>query len=496
MDKIKNLGEVYTPSWVVNLILKECGFIDDKDKFKKKIIDPACGDGAFLGEILKILIKENCPIDIIPDLIYGWDINKKAIKECISNLNQILKDNKIEIKVKWKNIEARNSIKFNNKNTDLFDYVVGNPPYVRIQNLNQKQRIYIQKNYSFCKNGSTDLYIAFFELGQKLLNKTGILSFISPNGYIKNNTGKAIRDFFIKNKSIKSIIDFGDIQIFDGVTTYTIITTINKEENNSFMCRKIDNVGKINEQFIVSLKELDKEYWILQNSKVLKSINTVGTELGKIAKIRVGIATLSDSCFIFKNPIFCDNFVIIKPIIDGNEMEYKIEKNILKPIIKGSTLKSTNHNQNIWILFPYKKENGKHIIIPENEIKEFFPLAYSYLSSIKWKLDLRDGGKKNKVAWYAFGRSQGLDTSFGKKIITSPINEKPKFIVCEDENSTFYSGYGIFYDGDLYKLCEKLNSNGMELFINSSSKNYRGGFKSYSKTFIKNYKIIDDMDRK
>ncbi len=101
----------------------------------------------------------------------------------------------------------------------------------------------------------------------------------------------------------------------------------------------------------------------------------------------------------------------------------------------------------------------------------------------------RDKGKPNPVAWYAFGRSQGLDTSFGKKILTSPLNKKPNFIVWEKEDYTFYAGYCIKYDGDLYELAKELNSSDMEFYINHVSRSYQNNYKSYSKTFIKNFGI-------
>ncbi|MEG0162324.1 MAG: hypothetical protein RR652_00145, partial [Mucinivorans sp.] len=162
---------------------------------------------------------------------------------------------------------------------------------------------------------------------------------------------------------------------------------------------------------------------------------------------------------------------------------------ILKPIIKGSTLKSNDQIITEWVLFPYYRVNGKHTIIPENILKEKYPLAYQYLSSVRLELDNRDNGKTNPVAWYAFGRSQGLDTSFGKKIIFSPMNLKPKFIYYENEDCTFYSGYCIKYADNIEELLPQLNSDRMEDFIAVSSRDYRGGWKAYNKKVVANYLV-------
>ncbi len=148
------------------------------------------------------------------------------------------------------------------------------------------------------------------------------------------------------------------------------------------------------------------------------------------------------------------------------------------------------------LLFPYQKINGKHKIIPEETLKNNFPLAYNYLLSIKNELDKRDNGKTNPVAWYAFGRSQGLDTSFGKKILFSPMNNKPNFILVENEESTFYSGYCIKYQGDYAFLLEQLNSQRLADFIAVSSRDFRGGWKAYNKKALEEFTILKPQDKK
>jgi adenine-specific DNA-methyltransferase len=218
----------------------------------------------------------------------------------------------------------------------------------------------------------------------------------------------------------------------------------------------------------------------------LSEIKNNGVPLGRLTKIHTGIATLADKFYIFRNPKFIGKFA---KITLKNGQEFKIEKDILKKIIKASTWKNTNDEQNIYIIFPYKKINNKNSIIDEDEMQEKFPLTLNYFKNIKNDLLKRDKGKKNPVSWYAFGRSQGLDTAFGKKIITAPMNLKPKFIVCEEENTLYYAGYSIIYDGDLAKLADKLNSDDMKFFIEHTSKDYQHGYKSYAKSFIKDFCI-------
>ncbi|CEG11325.1 hypothetical protein MSIBF_A1390001 [groundwater metagenome] len=317
-----------------------------------------------------------------------------------------------------------------------------------------------------------------------------MFGFITPNTYLKTSAGKDLR-LFIKQKNIlDTLIDFEHHQIFDNATTYVLITILNKEHQEKYFKLYKGNSSKEIE-FVdnIDLKNLNDENWILASNKILEKVNIIekkGIPLSRIAEIHVGITTLADKYYIFKNPTIKDKIVIIN-LKDGRKFE--IEKDILKPIVKVSVLKNANEEQNRFIIFPYKKVKGKHQIIPEDELKNKYPLTYGYFTQIKDILSARDKGKPNPLCWYAFGRSQGLDTSFGGKILTSPINLKPKFIVWNKNDYTFYAGYCIKYQGDLNWLADILNSYDMEFYIKTISRNYQNNYKSFAKSFIRNFSI-------
>ncbi len=498
----KENGIVYTPAWIVALILKELHY-NTKNILYKKIIDPACGDGAFLSEIVQRFInkakkeklKEKEIINLLENNIYGFDIDFEAAQKCKNILNEIVLQHKIG-KVNWKiynfdSLEKSNILKFK----DFFDFVVGNPPYIRIQHLGKARRDNLQENWDFCRNGSMDIYIAFFELGYFLLNKQGRLGYITPNTYLKTSSGKILRQFLKFKGCLETLIDFGHHQLFDEATTYSAITILDKEHYRQvfhFYRGEDEQVFYVDE---IDLNKLNIDNWVLTPNKIakkIKEIETRGAPLEKIARIHVGITTLADGFYIFQRPKIISKIAEIK-LKDGRT--FKIEKDILKPIIKASVLKDSNDEQFRHIIFPYKKVNGKHVIIPEEELSKNYPFAHKYFLSIKDILLSRDKGKPNPVAWYAFGRSQGLDTSFGKKILTSPMNIKPNFIVWGKEEYTFYAGYCIKFDGDLNWLVSQLNSEDMNFYIKNVGRDYRHGYKSYAKSFIKNFGICDYQNK-
>ena len=423
--------------------------------------------------------------------IFGFDIDKSATEKCISILDDITSEYNIK-GVKWNILETDSLDKFFvNKFFNSFDFVIGNPPYIRIQHLGTKRREKIQNEWNLCQKGSTDIFITFFELGYYLLNKNGRLGYITPNTYLKTKAGEDLRNFIKYNKILKTLIDFEHNQLFDNVTTYSLITILDKNHRkNTFSLFKGDkqNINYINE---INVENLNNDNWILTSNNILEKLNNIerrGFSLNQIAKIHVGITTLADDYYIFKGPIIKGNLAEIQ-LRDGRT--FQIEKGILKPIVKASVLKNPDEDQNRFIIFPYKKIGNRHSIIGEKELKEKYPLAYKYFRTIKEFLDNRDKGKPNPVAWYAFGRSQGLDTSFGKKILTSPINLKPNFIVWGKGEYTFYAGYCIKFDGDLKLLAQYLNSKDMEFYINHISRNYQNNYKSFAKSFIEKFGIND-----
>jgi methylase of polypeptide subunit release factors len=485
----KLFGQVYTPDFIVCKILDDVGY-NSPMILGKTIIDPACGDGRFLIEIVKRIIKFSPEKELKNNLekVYGWDIDKTAIEYCLANLNDLVKNKNIDIH--W-NVTVANSIKKHEKqdlfainDSQKFDFIVGNPPYIRIQHLDLEQRTYIQNNYEFCKSGSTDIYIAFYELCINLLSVNGICGLITPNTYLFTETARPLRQYFASNKNLVQIANYGDIQLFDNATTYSVITIFNNKHNKNFFFQKALTETTFEEK-TVDFSELKEPFWQLSTEDTKK---VIGKKLKEICNIHVGITTLCDSAYIFSVENIDNAYVYADTKFRGR---VKLEKNILKPIIKGSKLKHSNETIKEYVLFPYKNINGKHQIISENELKTLFPLAYNYLLSVKSELDKRDNGKPNPVAWYAFGRSQGLDTSFGEKIIFSPMNYRPNFIYYENPKTTFYSGYCIkkINGYSIEKLLLQLNSDRMDKFVSMSSRDFRGGWKAYNKKIIENFEV-------
>lgn len=149
--KVKDFGQVFTPINIVNDVLDAAGYLGE-NILKKHVIDNSCGDGAFLIEIINRYInnyekKNGTLAGVENDLkkyIHGIEMDKEIYEACIENLNELV-NNKGLGKITF-DILNEDSLKVESFDKKM-DFVLGNPPYVRVHNLNDQYNEL--KKYSF-----------------------------------------------------------------------------------------------------------------------------------------------------------------------------------------------------------------------------------------------------------------------------------------------------------------------------------------------------------
>ena len=526
-------GAFFTPCYIVDFIISQI-----KPKEKDRILDPSCGCGTFLIGIVKYYQKTfNKNVKkIVVDNIFGLDILDYNIHRAKILLSILALQNDEILKEEDFNLIVQDSLRINDKhcferNQDrLFEAIIGNPPYVKFQDLTDKNREFLANNWETIKNGSFNLYFAFFELGYNLLRDGGTLGYITPNNYFTSLAGESIRKYFNNRKCVFSIIDFSHKKVFDA-QTYTAITFLNKKENAAIYYDRINN-NQQPETFLKNvnfspndLQKLNFKKWRLlklDERRNIEKIENIGTPINKLFDICVGIATLKDELY-FIDSIQEKNGYYLKSI---DNKVFEIEKSITRNIYKISDFKSQeecNHNTRK-IIFPYKIIAGNALPIIESELEKEFPRCYRYFKYIKEILQSRDKGKVQYKPFYVYGRTQGL-TKTGKKILTPTFSKYPRFIIVEEENAFFCNGYGLYFKEDKnttlslfnslqyslskvanIKLVKKiLNSYVMHYYISKTSVSIEGGYPCYQKNFIEKFtipgftddefKILDELNK-
>lgn len=488
-------GAFFTPEYIVDYIIKE---INPDLTNNKKIVDLSCGCGAFLLGVLRYSYLKNLNLKkIVKNNLYGYDILKYNIDRTKILLALFCLEHNFILENTDFNLFSTDSLKHNFQ--EKFDYVIGNPPYVKFQDLSQKSRSFL-KQYETAQKGNYNLYFPFFELGYKLLSDNGKIGFITPNNYFTSIAAEPLREFFHKTKSISKIIDFGNQLIFE-VQAYTAITFMSKKENNEILFDKINHLQP--EEFLkennfdkISLDSLKFEKWKMIKKvdfENVKKIENSGIKLSSLFSINVGVATLKDVLYTVEDRLNKDYF--IKTI---NDKQYKIESSILMKAYKVSDLKKQEDVEKYdkRMIFPYSLTNNKIQAIPEKTMKKDYPFCYEYLKAIKKELLLRSS--KNLEYFYLYGKSQGLK-NFGTKILTPTFSKYPNFIVSKDENSIFFNGYGLFLKENrelfislpenIEAIQKILNSKIMDYYVNQISVSLQGGYPCYQKNFIENFSI-------
>ena len=453
-------GCFYTPEFIVENILDLSGYYG-QTILRKHAIDNSCGDGAFLIVMVerycKEFLKNSSDLQSLSrelsNYIHGIEIDKTECEKCIESLNHVVMQYGL-FNIKW-DVLCADTLSIDKYNGKM-DFVLGNPPYVRVHNLGDSfDNI---KKFSFSQNGMTDLYIVFYEIGLKMLNGSGTLGYITPSSFFNSLAGKYMRSYLVKYNLIDKIVNLKHFQAFSA-TTYTTITILKNnrkditteyyqfEDRNNFPYY-VDTLSAndyyIGDNFYFADKKLLNE---------LKSILSFHAEKDCFI-VKNGFATLADSFFI-------GNF-------DFNKFTI--------PVVKASTGKRYR------CIFPYSQ--GK--LIPYQELTEELKIKKYYESN---KETLLKRSLEKKSDWYGFGRTQGINDVYRCKYSINTLIKTPfdlKLIKC-DKGVGVYSGLYILTEVNENELKEMLYSEDFISYISLLGKYKNGGYYTFSSKDLKNY---------
>ena len=478
----KQETQIYTPSWVVNTILD--GVLPERNEALAhcRICDPACGDGAFLVEVARRMMTRLNPADLHDAFrnIVGYDISQSALAECRERLLLLYPN------VDWQ-LFCADSMTLDNEGR--FDRIVGNPPYVRVQNLEQDGREQIEGRWKLLR-GASDLYVVFFELGLKWLKQGGVLGYIAPSSWIRTDAGKEMRRELTLNHEVLAIGDMGTYQVFDGVTTYTAITIIHKGSTSyKVPYHRFDGTKWTSGESIRLNRKHPDAPWAATSESDKERMQTLlerGPVLGDVSDIHVGIQPLADDVYILPVHQDCGEYLVCTTSDGLIELEAAATRNI----VKAAAMKNGVDPVRRAVIWPYRGRT----LIPEYEFSVIAPKAYGYLEAHKERLLVRDKGKMPASRWHGFGRPMTLDTGWGNKILTSWISRIPDFQI-GPADSTFYAGYCVKpkYGINIDDLLAVLNSDDMDFFIRKTSRTYQSDWWSYSKRYISRFPVPAEM---
>lgn len=406
-----------------------------RDRLKTlRIVDPACGSGVFLIMAFDFLKAElnrvNNKIaeltgqgghtddlfdpdrEILTNNLFGVDVNVESVEIAKLSLwiktarrGKVLDSLSGNLRVGDSLIEDSNFAYLDHAFTWTdafpqifkeggFDVVLGNPPYVRMELL-KALKPYLEGRYEVVSDRA-DLYCYFYERGLRLLKPGGRLGYISSNTFFKTGSGRPLREYLLRKATLESVVDFGDLQVFEGVTTYPAILTMKRgsaPKDHELRFWKLDVLPENN--FLATWEAAAGPYpqdalgagsWELENParRALRD------------KIKTGRKTLKEVC---GSPLYGIKtglnaaFLIDAATKDRLCAQDPRSAELLKPLLEGKDLKRWRAEpRGLWLIY-----------IPKNRLDiEDYPAIRDWLLPFKGKLENR----ATKQKWFELQQAQ------------------------------------------------------------------------------------------
>jgi hypothetical protein len=492
-----------------------------RDRLQKlRIVDPACGSGVFLVaafDFLKAELKRvNDKIaelsgtgqyglfdpdsEILANNLYGVDVNGESVEIAKLSLwiktarrGKVLDSLDASIKVGDSLIEDSSFAYLSHGfswatafpevwEEGGFDVVLGNPPYVRMEHL-KAMKPYLEKRFEVVSDRA-DLYSYFFERGLKLLKPGGRLGFISSSTFFKTGSGSPLRMFLVREATLETVVDFGDLQVFENVTTYPAILTMRRERpaaDHELNFWKLDKMPDQN--FGVSFRDEASQF--PQSSLGAASWELEAVALSALrAKIRTGRPKLNS---VYGSPMrgvvtgLNEAFVIGSDIKDALCAADPKSAELLRPFLEGKDLRRWRaETRGQWIIY-----------IPKDRVQiDDYPAIRDWLLPFKKKLEAR----ATKQEWFELQQAQeAYATRFTQTKISYPhFNEDRGFSL---ETAGAFSNDKSYFipSGDLFLLA-LLNSSVAWFIVSNLAPAVRGGYHELRVQFVDQIPIPEASD--
>lgn len=476
-----------------------------RDRIKTlRIVDPACGSGVFLimafdfmkAELSRVNDKiaelegKDKHIDdlldpdseILTNNLFGVDVNVESIEIAQLSLwiktarrGKVLDSLSDSIRVGDSLIEDSNFAYLDHAFTwetafpsifaeGGFDVVLGNPPYVRMEFL-KSLKPYLEKRYEVVSDRA-DLYCYFYERGLRLLKAGGRLGYISSNTFFKTGSGRPLREYLLREATIEGVVDFGDLQVFEGVTTYPAILTMKRgaaPAGHELRFWKVDCIPENN--FLATWEAAAGPYpqsalgagsWELENP-ALRALRK---------KIRTGRQTLSEA---YGTPLYGIKTGLNEAFVIDNATKERLcaedsrSAELLKPFLEGKDLKRWRAEpRRLWLIHT-----------PKNRVRiDDYPAIRNWLLPFKDRLERR----ATKQEWFALQQAQDAYAPYFQKtkITYRDIADESPFHL--DDSGSYLETTAFAIPSDDFAVAAILNSKVLWFIFKSLTPLANGGY--------------------
>ena len=397
-----------------------------------------------------------------------------------------------------------------------FDVIIGNPPYVRIQNLAN----YFPEEVAFYQNPKSpyatghqdnfDKYALFVERALTLLRPSGRLGFIVPHKFMTIRSGGTLRGLIAERPILEQIVHFGAKQVFGaGTSNYTSILVFDRSGRQQVALEVVGALekwrygtpGLVTQ---IPADEFGEDSWQFADEETRALFSRIRegcpNRLGDLSEIFVGVQTSADSIYIFESVADDAGTVTLR----WNSRDWPIERDVLRPCLLDAILDPYSRPEaNRWMIYPYELVPGERgaraRLYQTGEMANNFPGCWEYLNARREELEQRNitGGRAAEQQWYQFGRSQSLTKFNGPKIILPVLSLEARYSFDDNNVIVTGGGNGPYYmirplpesPASNFYLLAVLHHPVSEAMVRTKTSVFRGGYYSHGKQFIEDIPI-------
>lgn len=490
-------GVVYTKRWVVELLLDLAGYRPERNLIDAVAVEPAAGDGAFLGPMVDRLLN-SClalgkPISACANSLVAYELDQVSA----ASARDLTVEQLVNRDVKRLDAEylAESWIRTGDYLLDATgieaDFVIGNPPYVRLEDVPEETALVYRKAYAtMC--GRADLYVAFFEAALHQLNPDGVCAFICADRWMRNQYGAELRELVTSGYAVEMVMEMHNANAFHNeVDAYPAITVIRRKEQSSTVVAgagpEVEGTAPTQLSAILlatargetpdlpaGLRAALVETWFEgsgpwpchspQQLALLRQLENRFLALETSAKVGIGVATGNDGVFIIRDPTLVEPSRLLKLGLVGD--------------IENGTMKWSGN----YLADPWDRDGLVSL--------DKFPKLRAYYEKHATALKKRHTAAKNVHGWY-----KTIDR------VTHALTAKPKLYIADIKNvldpvldaGETYPHHNLYFiesdEWNLEVLGGLLMSSIGQFFVESYGVRMRGGYLRFQAQYLRRIRV-------
>jgi len=492
-------GVVYTKRWVVEVLLDLAGYRAENNLVDALAVEPAAGDGAFLGPMIERLL-ESCgrlgkSLSACRESLIAYELDDESASRARALATGILTAHGVkqllaeDLAASW--VRAGDYL-FDATNI-VADFVIGNPPYVRLEDIPEETVLFYREAYPTMR-GRADLYVAFFEAALRQLRKNGVCAFICADRWMRNQYGAELREMVTADFSVDVVIEMHNADAFhEEVDAYPAITVIRRQEQGSAIVASAgaEVEGTTAEALSAALlatargenpvapnglRMAQVDAWFQGNAPwpchtpeqltLLRRLEEHFPVLETYAKVGIGVATGNDGVFITKDASLVERSRLLKLALVSD--------------ICAGTMKWSGH----YLVDPWNTDGLVALAK--------YPKLNSYYEEHATALKKRHTAAKNVQGWY-----KTIDR------VTHSLTGKPKLYIADIknvldpvlDNGETYPHHNLYFiqsdAWDLEVLGALLMSAVGQFFVESYGVRMRGGYLRFQAQYLRRIRVPD-----